>query len=130
VLYGSRVLCLLFSGHNMKALINKSSRKLVALVESTEGYDLDLYDVIDAPPGDPQDVRWDGVQFVPRPPSPVEQIDAALGASQWVTLRSATPEQVDAWLNSNVTSVASARQVLRFLVLAVKRLSNDPRTGL
>lgn len=41
---------------------------------------------------------------------------------RWQALRTATPQQIDDWLNANMTTLASARQVFKILLLAVKKL--------
>jgi hypothetical protein len=109
----------------MIGLIDKASRDLVAIVNSTDGYDLSLYDTVEVT-GDPREVRWNKAteQLVPRPPSPAEETDGALAADpRWQALRGASPAQIDAWLTNNVTNLAQARQVLKFLLLAVQKLA-------
>lgn len=52
---------------------------------------------------------------------PAEQ--TALEADpRWQALQGATPQQIEDWLTANVTSLASARQVLKILLLAVRQL--------
>lgn len=53
-----------------------------------------------------------------------DAIDTAFAADpRWQAIQSATPQQIDNWLTANVTNVAQARQVLRVLILAVRRLA-------
>lgn len=107
----------------MYALIRKSDNALESIVESTAGYDLALYLVVDVA-GDPHSLKWTGAALVPRDPTPAEETDAALEAdARWQALKNASPAQIDAWLAGNVTSVAQARQVLKILTLAVQRLA-------
>ena len=108
----------------MIGLIRKADGVFVCGVDSTDGYDLSLYDAVAMPAGDPTRWAWDGVQFAPRPPTPAEETEAALDADpRWQAMRTAKPAQVDAWLSSNVTDLASARRVLKVLMLAVQRLA-------
>jgi hypothetical protein len=52
-----------------------------------------------------------------------QESESALDADpRWVALQNATPQQVEAWLTANVTTIASARQVLKILLLAVRKL--------
>lgn len=52
-----------------------------------------------------------------------DAVDLAFDADpRWQALQSATPAQIDAWLSSNVTTLAQARAVLRLLLLAVRRI--------
>jgi hypothetical protein len=41
---------------------------------------------------------------------------------RWAAIKSATPAQIDAWLTANVTNIATARDVLKTLLLAVRVL--------
>lgn len=109
----------------MIGLIEIASGELVAIVESTSGYDMTLYTTI-VIVGDPLSLRWDRAlqQLVPRPPSAAETTQASLDADpRWQAMRTATPAQIEAWLTSNVTDLASARRVLKLLVLAVQILA-------
>ncbi len=55
-----------------------------------------------------------------------DAIDTAFAADpRWQALQAATPAQIDNWLAANVTTLAQARQVLRMLVLAVRRLARE-----
>ena len=108
----------------MWGLIRKSDGVFVAAVESTDGYDLALYDARPLPPGDPSQWAWDGAQFVPRPPTAHEVTQADLEADpRWRAMKTATPAQVDTWLTGNVVDLASARRVLKLLILAVQLLA-------
>jgi hypothetical protein len=108
----------------MLALIDKATAECVAIVHSTAGYDLALYDVVETPAGDLMELRWDGAQFVPRDPTPAEEADAALeDDAWWQALKSATPAQIEAELTARVTNIATARRALKLLVLAVQRLA-------
>jgi hypothetical protein len=49
----------------MKALIRKVDNQLEQFVESTDGYDLSLYSVVDAT-GDIQKLAWDGTSLIAR----------------------------------------------------------------
>lgn len=97
---------------------------MVCAVYSTDGYDAALYDFVDMPPGDPTQWRWDGSTFVQRDPTPAEETAAALDTDpRWQAMKSASPAQIDTWLTANVTDLASARRVLKILVLAVQALA-------
>lgn len=109
----------------MYALIDKASNTLAAYTSDPSGYDLSLYNVVAAPAGNLRDWVWDGTQFVTRPPTAAEVTANAMeGDARWQALRTATPAQITAWLNVNVTDLASAREVLRILVLALQRVLN------
>lgn len=109
----------------MYALIDKASNTVAAFTTDPSGYDLSLYDVVVVPAGTPHDWVWDGTQFVTRPPTAAEVTANAMeGDARWQALRTATPAQITAWLNVNVTDLASAREVLRILVLALQRVLN------
>jgi hypothetical protein len=55
-----------------------------------------------------------------------DAIQVALAADpRWQAMQAATPAQIDNWLAANVTTVAQARQVLRMLILAVRRLARE-----
>ena len=108
----------------MLALIRKADSTLAAFVESTAGYDLALYDAVAMPAGDPRDFTWDGAAIVPRQPSAYEETQAGLDADpRWQAMKTATPAQVDTWLTDNVVDLASARRVLKLLILAVQLLA-------
>lgn len=103
----------------MKALIRNGS--VEAIVDSLDGYDLAEYTVVDAPEN-PTDWIWDG-EWQPRPPTLSEQDETDLDTdARWQAVLTATPQQIDAWLTGNVTDLASARRVLKFLIVAVRRL--------
>jgi hypothetical protein len=104
----------------MLALIKNGVAECI--VHSTDGYDLTGYTVIDAPEN-PGEWVWNGSQFVPRPPS-MSELDAAdLNAdTRWQAMLTATPAQIETWLGNNVTSLADARRVLKFLIVALRRL--------
>lgn len=111
----------------MYGLVSKVTNELVAIVERTDGYDLGAYDAFPVA-GDPTAVAWDKAtrSIVARAPTPDEETAAALASDpQWQALRHATPAQIDAWLAGNVTSLAQARGVLRFLLLAVQTLAKS-----
>lgn len=104
-------------------LIRKSDSAWVAAVVSTDGYDLALYDAFELPPGDPSQLKWDGSAFVARDPTPREQAEVAIEADPyWRIMRTATPAQVETWLTANVTDLASARRVIKILILATQLL--------
>jgi hypothetical protein len=42
---------------------------------------------------------------------------------RWAAIKAATPAQIDAWLTANVTNIATARDVLKTLLLAVRSLN-------
>lgn len=107
----------------MYGLIRKADSTLDCIVDSTDGYDLTEFNVVEIP-GDPMDLRWDGAQFVQRDPTPAEESDAALEADvRWQQLKGASPQQIETYLTQQVTDLASARRVLKILVLAVQRLA-------
>ena len=108
----------------MIGLIRKSDGVHVANVESTDGYDLALYDAVALPAGDPTQWAWNGSAFVTRTPTPQEATEAALTDDpRWQAMKNATPVQIDSWLAANVTDLASARRVLKLLILAVQLLA-------
>lgn len=106
----------------MIGLIEIASGDLVAIVDSTAGYDMTRYTTVTVT-GDPTAWRWDKAtqQLVPRPLSAGEVTQADLEADpRWQAMRTATPAQVETWLAANVTDLASARRVLKLLVMAVQ----------
>lgn len=106
----------------MIALINNATGQCDAIVASTAGYDLTGYTQVEAP-DDPANWRWVDGQWVARPPSLTEQDAEALDAdTRWQAVLDATPEQIETWLTNNVTDLASARRVLKFLIVAIRRL--------
>ena len=108
----------------MIGLIRKSDGAHVANVESADGYDLALYDAVALPPGNPTQWAWSGSAFVTRDPTPQEATEAALTDDpRWQAMKTATPAQVDTWLTANVVDLASARRVLKLLILAVQLLA-------
>jgi len=107
------------------ALID-SNGQLVAIVASIAGVDMTGLRIVDPVPEPIIDYVWDtGSQvFVTRPPTAHEQTQADLDADpRWQSMRTATPAQVDNWLTANVTDLASARRVLKLLILAVQLLA-------
>jgi hypothetical protein len=42
---------------------------------------------------------------------------------RWAAIKAATPAQIDAWLTANVTNIATARDVLKTLLLAVRSIN-------
>lgn len=49
--------------------------------------------------------------------------DVALAADpRWHAIRTATPAQIETWLTANVTNLVQAHEVLKVLILAVRRL--------
>jgi len=52
--------------------------------------------------------------------SPVSEADIAVNDLIERQLRTATPAQIDTYLNTNVTTLAQARVVLRILILAMR----------
>lgn len=110
----------------MFGIVDKVTRQCVALVEDPAGYDPALYDTVAGPVGDPTQWRWDVAteSWVNAPPSPSGETAAALEADpRWQAIKTATPDQVETWLTNNVTNLASARRVLKILVLAVQKLA-------
>lgn len=108
----------------MYGLIRKSDGVLECVVHATDGHDLTPYDVHELPAGDPMQYRWNGSAFVVRDPTPAEETAGALTADpRWAALKAASPAQIDTWLTANVTDVASARRVLKVLLLAVQALA-------
>jgi len=110
----------------MITLIDKITREAVGLVESTQGHDMSALEIGPEIPGRPDEWVWDvpSESWVPRPPAVRERAGSALAAdTRWQALQQATPEQVETWLASNVTDLASARRVLKILVMAVQRLT-------
>lgn len=113
----------------MYGLVSKATNELVAIVERTDGYNLNDFDVVNVT-GDPGAWKWDKQSraLVPRDPSALELVENALGSDpRWTALRTATPAQVAQWMQTNVTTLAEARSVLVLLALAVQRLAR--RTG-
>lgn len=109
----------------MHALIDKATNTMVAVVDSTDGYDLSVFNVVPVT-GDPAAWTWNGSQLVPRPPTPAEETATALTDDpRWAALKAATPAQIEAWLASNVSDLNSARRVLKVLVLAVQLLARS-----
>jgi hypothetical protein len=109
----------------MKAVINADG-SLRCIVYDPQGHDEDGT-VIDAPEN-PDAYFWDGSQFVPRPPNEREVTRTGLKTdARWEALKDATPAQIDAWLNTNVTTLAQARQVLGLLLKAMRVLASDGR---
>lgn len=110
----------------MIGLVEIATGELVAIVDSTVGYDMALYTTINVA-GDPAEVRWDRAtqQLVPRPLTAREVAHAELIAdARWQAIQAATPAQIEAWLTSNVTDLASARRVLKLLILALRALKD------
>lgn len=109
-------------GAVMYALIRKSDNTLQEFVHSTEGYDLALFDVVSGVE-DPLRLEWNGAALVEAPPPVQDTARDAMQADQlWSSLQTATPQQVEQWLAANVTDLASARRVLKFLLLAIQQL--------
>jgi hypothetical protein len=106
----------------MFALLNTATNQVDYIVNSTDGYDLTGYTVMDAP-DNPGDFVWNGSQFVARPLTMPELDAADLDAdTRWQAMLTATPAQIETWLGNNVTSLADARRVLKFLIVALRRL--------
>ena len=106
----------------MLALIRKSDRQLEAIVHSLDGYEPELYDVLEVE-GDPTMVTWNGTALVPRPKTAEEEVAQALADDPLArALLAATPAQIDAWLAANVTSLADARKVLKLALLGLRML--------
>lgn len=108
----------------MNALID-SNGECIVIAESLDGYDLTGRTTIENVPEPAHEYVWNQSlqQFEPRPPTQIELCAADLRADQmWDQLSNATPQQIDTWLTNNVTNLASARTVLRFLLLAVRAL--------
>jgi hypothetical protein len=87
----------------MKALIKKSTNKLEQFVESSEGYDLDEYDVIEFE-GHPLDVEYNGSTIVskPRPEKPVK-------LKEEITLQN-VEERID-----NAKYLKEIKEILKFI---------------
>lgn len=97
--------------------------QLQAIVESTDGYDLTGITVREVS-GDVRKLRLVAGEFVERAPTPAEQTRTALDAdTRWQAMKAASPEQIESWLTSNVNDLASARRVLKVLILAVQKLA-------
>lgn len=112
----------------MYALIQKSDNELLAIVSSLDGYDMSLYTIREDIPANHTDWVWSKgtSSWVPRTPTDSEATRAALLQDQrWAALRNASGAQIDAWLESNVTNLAQARQVLGLLLRAVRVLAAD-----
>ena len=117
----------------MFAVINRATGQADAFVYSIEGYDPALWTFEPLPDDNPDSWLWDTASqsFVVRPESTSESTFNALASDpRWAALKSSTPAQVDAWLAANVTDLASARTVLKFMLLALKVLANNPRSGI
>lgn len=109
----------------MKAIID-STGALVTIVYDAQGYEVEGGSVVDNVPLPPDDFAWNVAtqSFEPRPPTAAEETAAALSADpRWQALKTATPAQVESWLAANVTDMASARRVLKILVLAVQTVA-------
>ena len=109
----------------MKALID-STGVVLFVVYDTAGYDLTGLTVIDNVPEPPHEFVWNNttMTFDPRPPTAAEETAKSLTADpRWQAIKTATPDQIDAWLTANVTDLASARRVLKILVLAVQTVA-------
>lgn len=116
-------------GTVMKAIIN-SNGDIEQIVGSTEGVDLTGMTVIDNVPEPPHEYVWNKVtqQFDPRPPTDGEATRATLNSdTRWSALKNATPQQIDTWLQNNVTNLAEARQVLGLILRAIRVLAADGR---
>lgn len=115
----------------MYALEHNASKDVI-VVATTDGYDLTEWTVLASDAADPalNNTVWDkGTrQWVARTRSRDELARDALRAEAlWTALDTATPAQIDAWLTTNVTDLASARRVLKMLLLAVRFLKiNQP----
>lgn len=61
----------------------------------------------------------------PAPPPTQEELDAAAARvyAKLAALRGMTPSQVDAWVNTNVTDLASAKDAIKTLAIAVSILA-------
>lgn len=109
----------------MFALIRRSDNTLDSFVESTEGYDLEAFDAVEFE-GSHEEMTWSGSAVVVRPRTTDEQARAATrGHALWERLESATPEQIESWLGANVSNLAEARQVLKFILLALKSMRRN-----
>jgi hypothetical protein len=109
----------------MYGLIRRADSVLVAFVETPDGYDLAEFDAI-AVAGDPARLSWNGAQFTQRNLTAAEQSRVEIEADQlWAQLDTATPQAIQSWLTANVTDLASARRVLRFILLALKLLRSS-----
>ena len=110
----------------MYAIVDRVSRECLCFSYSTDGYDPADYDFRELPTADFMAWAWDVAtdDFIPRPLTPREVTDAALEAdSRWQAIKTATPDDIEAWLSANVTDLASARRVLKILVMAVQKLA-------
>lgn len=106
--------------------------KDVIVVATPDGYDLSEWTVIDTATEDPAPLGrvWDKATrtWIARTRPATELARDALNADAfWSALDDAMPAQIDAWLVANVTDLASARRVLKMLLLAVRFLKlNQP----
>lgn len=108
----------------MKALINADGT-LAGIVHSLDGVDVRGLTVVESVPEPPHEFVWNVATqaFVPRPPTRIEASRADLRADAfWTQLQDATAAQLDTWLANNVTDMASARRVLKFVLLSVRAI--------
>jgi len=63
------------------------------------------------------------VNDVPKTCLVIDSVKEAKEADpRWVALQNATPAQIETWINNNITDLASARNLLKTLVLVVRML--------
>lgn len=94
-------------------------------VESAEGYDPLDWQVVEENATPTPDLRWGRAanQWVHRELTDVETNAGSIAADPRLqALLNAKPDQIAAWMNANVTTLAQARQVLTALALAVRYL--------
>ncbi len=113
----------------MMALVNESTGELVQIVHDLAGIDLTGLNVIDPVPEPVHEYVWDAIaqEFTARPPSQNELARAAIDTdASWGAIDAAAcDDTLDAWLESNVTTISGARAVLRSLIVAVRALRAD-----
>jgi hypothetical protein len=53
-------------------------------------------------------------------PQTRKDADSLAADTTWAAVSTATPAQIDTWLNSNVSNLADARRILRLLIIATR----------
>lgn len=117
----------------MFAVIEIATGEAAAFVYETEGYDAEIFQFVPLPDDNPDAWQWDVAtqSLIARPEGVADATFNSLAADpRWAALKGATPAQVETWLDTNVTDLASARTVFKFMLLALKVLANNPRAGI